>query len=167
MSYFRFIATDYELPMLENPKIREITVKQAIELGVKAPDYYSLEEADPSEKILYFEKESDLGELTITKNNSYEESVRWYTDKPFIYAVNFKYSIKRAEQLLQYLKNNIKKEHQLQFWSIELYNYCNGNNIKLKSIEPIVCKYEDFDLEKINQIYCDNYNKLFCYKILR
>lgn len=99
----------------------------------------------PNAKILFFEKESDLGELVIKKDNVFEENVRWYTDKPFIYSVNFEYSIIRLNQLLEYLKANMKEGHQLELWSIWLDDK--------QQTRPTICNYGEVSLEDLEQMY--------------
>lgn len=76
MSSYSFIATDYEIPEVKNSKERIITVQEAIELGIKAHKFMPLEKMNPDEKILLFEKESDVGELVIKKGTNFEKNVR-------------------------------------------------------------------------------------------
>jgi hypothetical protein len=145
MSAYSFIATNYEIPEVENSKKKIITVQEAIELGIKAHEFMPWEEMNPNDKILFFEKESDFDELVITKDTVYEKNVRWYTDKPFIYSVNFGYSELRVKQLLEYLKENISEGQQLELWSIWL-----GDK---QSIEPIICNYEENSTHNLKQMY--------------
>ncbi|PEL05644.1 hypothetical protein CN601_21575, partial [Bacillus sp. AFS017336] len=63
MSRYLFIATNYEIPELDNTNKKIITVKEAIESGVKS-DYY--EEMDPDDKLIIYENEEDFDELVIT-----------------------------------------------------------------------------------------------------
>ncbi len=150
MSSYSFIAADYELPEVENSKERVITVKEAIELGIKPHEFMPWEKMNPNDKILFFEKESDLGELVIRKSNGYEENIRLYTDKPFIYSVGFRYTESRAKQLLKYLKENIIEGYQLELWCIWL-----GDK---QNIKPNFKNYKEISLNDINQIY--NFNNI-------
>lgn len=145
MSAYSFIATDYEIPEINNSKEIIITVKEAIELGIKAHEFMPWEKMNPSEKILIFEEESHLGELVIKKGTAYEENVRFYTDKPFIYSVDFGYSELRLRQLLEYLKENINTGQQLELWSIWLDDKQN--------VQPTIYKYEEVSIQNIQQIY--------------
>jgi hypothetical protein len=145
MSVYQFIAADYEIPELDNSNKRIISVQEAIELGIKAHEFMPWEKMNPDEKIMYFERESDFDELVIEKNTAFEMNVRWYTKKTFIYSVNFRYSEARANQLLQYLGENMKKGSQLELWSIWLDDR--------QYIRPTVCNYEEVSIYNLKQMY--------------
>lgn len=145
MSKYTFIATNYEIPEVDNSKERFITVQEAIELGIKAHEFMPWEKMNLNDKILFFEKESDLGELVIRKGTEYEKNVRWYTDKPFIYSIDFEYSELRTKQLLEYLKENIREGHQLELWSIWLDDK--------QSIKPTICNYGQVSIHDLKQMY--------------
>lgn len=145
MSSYSFIAVDFEIPELDNPKARIITVKEAIEFGLKPPYPMTWESMNPDAKLLNFENESDLGELVITKGTPYEDIVRQHTDKPLIYSIGLVFSKSRVNRLLEYLKENIKEEKELELWSIWL----NDEVI----IQPILCDYEKISISDLTQIY--------------
>lgn len=145
MSVYSFIATDYEIPELDNSNSRLISVQEAIEMGIEAHKFMPWEKMNPNEKILWFEKESDFNELVILKDDSFEMNVRWYTEKPFIYSVNFRYSELRANRLLQYLRENIKEGSQLELWSIWLDDR--------QRIRPTICNYEEVSIYNLKQMY--------------
>lgn len=145
MSIYSFIAADYEIPEVKNSKERIITVQEAIELGIEAHKYMPWEKMNPDDKIVLFEKESDLGELVITKGTDFEKNVRWYTHKPFIYTLDFEYSELRVKQLLEYLKENISEGHQLEIWLIWLDDK--------QSIQPTICNYEEVSIHYLKQMY--------------
>ncbi|WP_459481560.1 hypothetical protein [Clostridium saccharoperbutylacetonicum] len=145
MSSYSFIATDYEIPEVKNSQERIITVQEAIELGIKAHKFMPWEKMNPDEKILLFEKESDVGELVIKKGTNFEKNVRWYTNKPLIYSIYFDYSKLRVKQLLEYLKENISEGHQLELWLIWLDDK--------QSIKPNIFNYEEFSIGNLKQMY--------------
>lgn len=145
MSSYSFIATDYEIPEVKNSKERIITVQEAMELGIKAHKFMPWEKMNPDEKILLFEKESDVGELVIKKGTNFEKNVRWYTNKPLIYSIYFHYSELRVKQLLEYLKENISEGHQLELWLIWLDDK--------QSIKPNIFNYEEFSIGNLKQMY--------------
>ncbi|MDR5659847.1 hypothetical protein RH915_10135 [Serpentinicella sp. ANB-PHB4] len=74
---------------------------------------------DPNEKVLVAESEEDLYELTILEDMPIGDPL-FYTDKPFIYQVNLKYTESRAQELIQYIKNNLKRGYNLELWNIWL-----------------------------------------------
>jgi hypothetical protein len=145
MSSYSFIATDYELPEKDNTKTKYITVQEAIDLGIKAHELMPWEEMDPNTKILYFENEDDLYELEITREDPDRYEVSWYTDKPFIYSVEFKYSDLNIKQLLEYIKENISEGQRLELWSI----WIDDKQI----IQPTICSYEELSLKHLKKMY--------------
>ena len=157
MSAYSFIASDYELPLVYNSKEKIITVIEAIKLGIKPHELIPWESMNPDGKVLIFDNENDLHELVIRKGTEYERNVRWYTDKAFIYSVEFRYTEPRAVQLLEYLKENINEGYQLELWSIWLDDKQN--------IQPIFCNYEEISLYNIKQMYdrqSENYVDYSC-----
>lgn len=119
MSQYSFIATDYELPEVKNSKEKIITVREAIKLGIEVHEWMPWGKMNPDDKIIMFDKEEDLGELVIRKEDViFDENVRWYTDKPFIYSVEFRYTEGRAKELLDYLRKNMIEGHPLEFKKI-------------------------------------------------
>lgn len=145
MSAYSFIASDYELPEIENTKARTITVQEAIKLGIKPHELVPWEEMNPDEKILYFEQECDLYELVIRKDSTYDKNVSWYTQKPFIYTIEFRYTDSRGSKLLEYLKKNLKIGHSIELWSIWLDDK--------QSVEPVTYDISEISLEHLKQLY--------------
>jgi hypothetical protein len=66
LSSCTLIATNYEIPEVDNTKAKYITVKEAIHLGIKPHELVPWEDMDPSAQIL-FEKEDDLNELVVKR----------------------------------------------------------------------------------------------------
>ncbi|MCW2279277.1 hypothetical protein [Heliophilum fasciatum] len=145
MTAYSFIATDYEIPEIDNTKKRFITVREAIALGIKPHELVPWERMDKDSEVTIVDDENDLDELVIKKETDFENDVRWYTKKPFIYSVYFRYREHRGKQLLEYLKENIKEGQHLELWSIWL-----GDK---QYIKPIICEYERISLELIKKVY--------------
>lgn len=162
MSVYSFIAADYKLPETDNSKEKIITVEEAIKLGIKSHALVPWESMNLNDKVLIIENESDLGELVIRKDTSFQRNVSWYTDKPFIYLIEFRYTEYRAKQLLEYIKENTAPGHQLELWSIWLDDK--------QKIKPDFCNYDDFALYNIKQMYDfhdENYMNCSCFIINR
>lgn len=160
MSIYSFIAADYELPEVHNNKKKIITVKEAIELGVKPHDFIPWEEMDTNSKVLIFDKEEDLYELEILKETECYEDVGWYTNKTYVYLVAFKYTDERANQLLNYLRTNIIGGQELELWQIWL-----GDKQNIISREY---NYKEISLNHIKQMYDfenENHEIYSCIKI--
>lgn len=145
MSSYSFIATDYEMPEVDNTKVKYITVQEAIDLGIKPHELMPWEKMNPNDKILFVENEDDLDGVVITKEDADIYDVNWYTDKSFIYSVEFRYSYLTIKQLLEYLKENISEGQRLELWSI----WIDDKQI----IQPTICRYEELSLNHLNKMY--------------
>lgn len=145
MSFYSFIASDKKLPSIDNTSSKIITVKEAKKLGIKAHELMPWEDMDPTDEVLIFEKESDLDELVIREDRGYEDNVRWYTDKKFIYSLEFRYSNKRGLQLLDYLKTNIKQGQKLELWLIWLDDK--------QDVEPLIVNYNEISIKHLREMY--------------
>ena len=151
MSVCSFIATNYEMSELDKTKAKYITVKEAIDLGIKPHELVPWEKMDPNAQVLLVENEDDLNELVIRKGAYYD--VSGYSSYPLIYEVNFIYSELRARQLLEYLKENIKEGQILELWRVWI-----GND-DTENIPYIRCKYEELSLNHLIQMYDWNHDQ--------
>jgi hypothetical protein len=82
LSSCTFIATNYEMPEVDNTKVKYITVKEDIHLGLKPHELVPWANMDPSTQILFVEKEDDLYELVVKKDTYYD--VSGYSSYPFV-----------------------------------------------------------------------------------
>jgi len=148
MSQYSFIASDYEISEVDNSKERFITVREAMKLGLKPHEFMPWESMDPNTKILYIDKESELGELVIAKcdsNDPYMENIKIYTNKPYIYSVDFTYSQKRGNELLKHMKDNIKEGTTMELWTIWLDEKDN--------IEPKTVSKDEVSTDDLKEMY--------------
>jgi predicted RNA methylase len=99
MSFYRFIACEYDLPTLYRPKLHK---------------------ADGT-KFNVFQFEDDFDYLEITPEILYSD-VSYYTKLPNIYDLNFRYTEDRCERLYEYLINSCKRSKKCEIWFICLVN---------------------------------------------
>lgn len=145
MSTYCFIGSDYELPEVDNTNARYITVREAMKMGIKDHEFMPWESMNPKDKVLLFANENDLDELVIRKGTEHTENTRWYTNKPLIYTVEFRYTEDRGKQLLQYLREHTIKDHELELWCIWLD--------EKKSVQPKVYKAKDISIQNLNEMF--------------
>jgi len=162
MSIFSFIASDYELPEVENKKVKTITVKEAIRLRMPANKLMPWEKMNPEDKLLIVNDEEDLDELEIKHipMSHHDENITWYSNKPFVYSVEFRYTEKRGQQLLDYIKANTKEDHELELWHVWLD--------QKEDVEPQQCTSHDLSLEVIQTMFDTkdkNYSSHSCIKV--
>ncbi|MEK4426968.1 magnesium transporter [Solibacillus sp. FSL K6-1523] len=151
MSYCSFIATNFEMPEVES-RVKSITAKEAIELGVKPNEFVPWENIDPDAQILYAENEDDLNELVVTKDTYY--NVSGYTSYPFTYEVTFGYSESRLNQLLEYLKENIKEDQIIELWRVWIGHDNNDLNIPYSRYS-----FGELTLDQLLQMYDRNHEQ--------
>ena len=149
MSFCSFIATNYEMPEVAS-KVKSITVKEAIELGMEPHKLVPWDEMDPDAEILFVENEEDLNELVITKDGYYD--VSHYTSSPFIYEVSFIYSESRVKQLLAYLKENCREGQIVELWGVWIGD-------EEQHIPHSRCSYEELSLDHLMQLYNSEHEK--------
>ena len=145
MSSFIFLATNDEMPELDYTRTRYITVKEAMDLGIKPHALVPWEKLDPNARVLLVENEEDLHELVITKNDCCDVSN--YTSYSFIYEVTFVYTEVRTQQLLAYIKENMKEGQIVEMWKVWLdheddeltipYTRCNYDELSLNDLMPL------------------------------
>ncbi|MBM7613835.1 hypothetical protein [Alkaliphilus hydrothermalis] len=147
MSIFSFIASEYELPEVENKKVKIITVKEAMRLRMPANKMMPWEKMDPEDKLLIVDNEEDLEELEIKHMPmaQQEENVTWYTNKSFVYTVDFKYTEERGKQLLEYLQANVKEGYELELWHVWFD--------QKKEIQPQQYHSDDLSLDVIRTMF--------------
>ena len=152
MSSYVFLATNYEMPEIDYTGKRYITVKEAIDLGIKPNKWLPWEEMDPNARVLFFENKEDLHELVITKDDYYDVSN--YTSYSFIYEVDFIYTESRTQQLLQYIKENMKEGQILEMWRVWL-----GHEDDVLNIPYTRYNYEELSLNDLMPLYNREHEK--------
>ena len=100
--------------------------------------------------------------MVIKKDTCYDVSD--YTSYPYIYELNFTYSDERVDELLKYLKANIREGQLVELWRVWI-----GNDDQ-ESIPFNRCFYEDLTLDHLEQMYNSdhrNYKEQYCLVIDR
>lgn len=155
MSWYTFIATNYEMteiPEKSSTEEKYITVQEAINLGIEPHELVPWEKLDPNALILSIEDEDDLDDLEITQRPSFDDG--GYTSYSFIYQIDFIYSEIRVQQLLEYLKENIREGQILELWRVWL-----GHDDDEINIPYTRCRYEELSLNHLLHLYNWKYEK--------
>lgn len=162
MSLYRFIASDYPLPPVDNRKIEYYKFNQPVkfDIGSDGKWYYYTNENDinspelitpcsPKEaQRLVVENEEDLRELYIDSGFVCKDT-DWYTSKEYIINLEFRFTEKRANEFIAYLKNNMKDSSEVEIWSIWLDHLCEP--------DKYYCDIEDLTAYKIKEVF-DSFN---------
>ncbi|MCD8502162.1 MAG: hypothetical protein LRY71_11335 [Bacillaceae bacterium] len=123
MSIFQFLASDKQLHERKNPYIEYISINEALKRNVEMPSFI-LEDTDvdkDEKNIMYCDSEEHLNELEINHDLYYSvEYAQEYTDKPFVSELQWRYTKARAQQLIDYLVDQLQHVDEIEVWSIWL-----------------------------------------------
>ncbi|MBO3444882.1 hypothetical protein [Clostridium sp. CCUG 7971] len=135
MSFYTFIACEYELPTLYSSKLHK---------------------ADGT-KITTFQYEDDLNDLEITPGSLYYD-VSYYTKLSKIYDLNFRYTEDRCQRLYDYLINNCKNFKKCEIWSIWLANCSSKKNFhndiskELENLKEVSLSLSELTFDKLKKV---------------
>ncbi|ABW19467.1 hypothetical protein [Alkaliphilus oremlandii] len=157
MSRFQFLASDRMLMEVKNPYRELISINEAIIRNIKIPDLVmDSTEIDRDKKfIVACDSEEQLNALEI-KNDMYysSEYAKQYSNKLYFSELRFRYTEKRAEQLLDYLKGQINDLQEIELWSIWLGEEDATASIKSKNINELTIKDLAFLNKSANKQRC-------------
>ena len=123
MSQFQFLASDRELPDLQNPYIELLSVNEATARNIEIPaNLLQNLLIDRDRKIiLSCAEEEHLDELEIKSSMYYsDEYARRYSDKKYFAEINFRYTQSRARDLIRYINDHLQTSGEVELWSIWL-----------------------------------------------
>ena len=115
MSYFNFIASDYEMPEVDNIDSHRMTVEEAIDRGLMTNDY----DLPLSSEVLIYDTEEEFDELMIRKSDFADNKVvRTHAKKIYLNDVHLGSYECHYEALLCYLYENMKSGTTIELWKI-------------------------------------------------
>lgn len=122
MSSYQFIASNKPLPEVENPYEEYLSINDMIKRKMKVSKSLLKGKAiNRNEKtVLYYPTEESLDELVLYRDQSPSDYAGEYSNKAFLTGIEWKYTEKRAAQLLDYLKEQLKHNDELEVWDIWL-----------------------------------------------
>lgn len=130
MSIYMFIATDYPLPFVDYSGTKYFKFKKEVKVDVddEGTIYHYTNDTDrnspellipccPQEAdTIVVESEESLQEIQISMGHKCSY-IEWYTEKNNIYTLDWGYTDKRASELINYIKENMKVGYVLELWS--------------------------------------------------
>lgn len=153
MSKYIFITSNFELQEVDMTNSRIITLTEAKSRGIRPPDWCTWEEMGIDE-ILYYENEDDANNIHIHRDYGWEDELTCCKDKEYIYNVMCSSDKKRAEQILNYIREINLKD------SVYICSIWAGDNV---DIIPEEIYINSLSINNILSIL-DNFNK--CIKII-
>lgn len=153
MSVFDFLATDdRDFPRLYSPKKHDSSGKP----------------------IFRFQSEEDLNELEllpVLREETYGD-VPYYTHLPYIFEVDWQFSMKRCRRMITHLQTYMKPGRQYEFWHIWLanarsnYTYRDGISRGLECLMKEGVNIMEADEENIRKLYMEHeYLRIHFYRI--
>lgn len=140
MTLYSVLAANKPLPTIDCTGIAEITVKELKKL-------YPITEDTPEQPwhsmpdgamILHAPDESAFGQLNIVECSNPPYDLEDYNDKPYVYCIEGNWSSVFLNDLLNYLKQSIKKEQEaelIRFWAGEYDRKLKKRHINIEEIE--------------------------------
>jgi hypothetical protein len=120
MSQFTFFASNAPLEAVSNPHAKEVSLNEAVALGMEIPDgfgddYYR----DKPGVLLWTDNDFDFGDIIIFEANWCK--YKTYSDKmQYNSIIQWVYSEKRAEQFIAYIRNHLATTDSMELWYIWL-----------------------------------------------
>ncbi|MBU3190353.1 hypothetical protein K9O30_14270 [Clostridium bowmanii] len=130
MSLYMFIASDFSMPFVDNIKTKYFKFKEGVKIDVDDEGiiYYYTNDRDRNSPDLLIpchpeeadtivaDSEESLQEIQISKGLKCDY-IEWYTNKSNIYTLDWRYTDKRANDLINYFKDNMKVGYEVELWS--------------------------------------------------
>ncbi len=109
MSIYQFLSSDKPLKTVSNHQIEYLSIEEAAEhRGISLPNWYSKNmNINRTDKIvLYAPDEECLREIEISDDND-STYTKQYSNKRYHSALQWEYSEKRAQQLIEYITKHL------------------------------------------------------------
>lgn len=162
MSEFQFITSDRPLKEVENPYIEFLSINEAITKGIILPEMLADDEdLDRDEKILMnVESEEHLDEIEIKRELYYaEENVEVYSKKLHVVELRWRYSEKRAQQLLEYITDHLKTAEEVEIWKVWVDEQTEPN---VQSI-----KFDELTIDALRFLGADGFELPECLRVIK
>lgn len=151
MSVLTYIASNSPLEEVENLHVRQVSVNQALELGMDVSDFL-LEpdfDRDKPDVMLWVDDDENFGELSIRtfqRNDIYDDI---YTEKKYFAYLEWEYTKNRAENLIRYIQRHLVEADEIELSQIWLGSWGNDSLPKIKTYQVLIDQLTYLDLERV------------------
>jgi hypothetical protein len=124
LSFQTFLASDVPLPEVENTHVKWMSVNEAIEKGVNLPGMVlnsATIDRDKPGVILWVDSQENMDEITIrTEEKAYlgRDDSPLETDLPHFATLEWSFTKERAEKLIAYIWEHLKKAAEIEVWNL-------------------------------------------------
>ncbi|WP_343209800.1 hypothetical protein [Anaerolentibacter hominis] len=151
MSAYTFFASEYPLTAVPNPYLESFSINDMLAHNMEIPDF--LKESDLFKTIdrnmtimVRYKTEDGADEINIYLTEPGPQTA-YYTSKKYIACLEWKYSERRAEELLDYIREHLQEADELELWSIYLEDHDTPELLKYTlddlTIEPLRLMFQD------------------------
>ena len=162
MSRYYYFASDCVLEEQANPYVRQLSVNQALELGIKVDlDMFgSGFDRNKPNVIVCCENEVKFSYpniFTIDKDKFYDDIG---TTKRFCTALEWMYSADTVDVVFKYMQNHLKVASELELWSVWL-----GYD-EIYTKKKTRCKLDDLTAATLSELFASDLD-LYCLTVVR
>ena len=134
MSLYSVLVANKPLPQIDCTGITEITVR---ELKKLYPEN-NYDGMNDDSKVLHVADESAFSQLNIFQWDNYPYDLDEFNEKPYVYGIDGRWESKFLTDLLNYLRESIKKEHGaelIRFWAGEYNQKLKKMHLNIETLE--------------------------------
>lgn len=161
MSSYQFFASNKPLIEVRNPLIKLLSINEMIANNMEIPDFILKNQKDRDKKIvLQCDSEEHLDEIEIMNESNIQMGyLEKYTNKKYISSLTWRYTDKRAEYLLKYIKEQLIYVDEIELWDTWMDEEIEKPIIRASNIQ-------DLDVLLIKEAVGKGYyEKPFCLKV--
>lgn len=152
MTLYSVLVASEPLPTIDCTGVTKITVRELKKLYpitqeiLEQPWYSMVDDA----MILHASDESAFGRLNIVEWENPPYDLKNYNDQPYVYGIEGNWNATFLNDLLNYVKHAIKKEH-----TAELIRYWAGESYR--SLKKVQIQIEDIELQHLENLKNEKY----------
>ena len=130
MSYLTYIASDALLKQVVNPHYKQLSINEALEIGMDIPEFLLESGVDKNEPdiLLWSDTEIiiDIEQHTFDDGGVYddfaifpiEKTADILSEKRFYACLEWQYTEERANKVVQYIKEHLEHTDEVEVWRI-------------------------------------------------
>lgn len=163
MSRCYYFACDIVLPDQRNPKVKWLSINEALDLGIDIDLslFNDNVDRDKLNTILFCNDEKDLDYPNIYSVSREILNNDITTLKRFGAVLEWKYSEPTVDVVLDYIKSQLKSASEIELWSVWL-----GSNVNSTNSNILQCHVDNLTIEKLGEFYNSDLDS-YCLTVVR
>lgn len=161
MSALIYLASDTPLEKLESPHNRTMSVREALALGRKLPDFLNPDtiNIDDPDMLLWSDSYAENPDTGILEDCGFDDDISILpmdgksedilTEKKYCASLQWPaYTAGRAERLITYIRDHLAIATQIELWHIWM-----GNSYPPPRVQKTFIRMEDLDAGAVRKLY--------------